>query len=308
MGRLTDVRKRAKAMGLLARSSPEIQAEPDPPAAPPAHAPTEAAATAPRGEEPSGHATAAPAEPRGEILGTAFDWSGEERGTPEPPSGFASPLRASGKLPRFGYAEEILRALEERPDASAPLPGTRTAASEPAGESARLRLPGPGLRALGGKYVTFFLGKEEYALPITRVQEIDRVTEITRVPNAPDHLVGVINLRGKILPVIELRMRLGLGPVEADRKNRVVVVDAGTRLLGLLVDAVSQVITIAAERVDEAPEELSASPENCVCGVGKCEDRMVLLLDLDKVLHWTREGATLAHGLSIPLTTPEGGM
>ena len=136
----------------------------------------------------------------------------------------------------------------------------------------------------GAKYVTFFLGEEEYGLPISQVQEINRVSDITRVPNSPDHVLGVTNLRGKIIPVIELKSRMNLGITQTSKENRVVVVDHGTRLLGFMVDRVSKVVTIPTSQIEEAPEELIVE-DNLVEGVAKLEEsRLVILLNPERIM------------------------
>ncbi|MBN2374671.1 chemotaxis protein CheW [bacterium] len=134
------------------------------------------------------------------------------------------------------------------------------------------------------KYVTFFLDEEEYALPIFQVQEIKRVGDITRVPNSPPHVRGVVNLRGKIIPVIELKNRLNLGKTSIGEESRIVVVENGSRIFGLMVDSVSQVLNITAEEIDNAPQEVIRIKENYISGIGKLEDRMVILIDLDKII------------------------
>lgn len=134
------------------------------------------------------------------------------------------------------------------------------------------------------KFVTFFLEKEEYALPINQVQEINRVGEITRVPNSPTHVLGVMNLRGKIVPVIELKQRLKLGKAQINKESRIVVVEQGPKVLGLLVDRVAQVLNISSDQIESAPEEVVQLHENFVKSIGKIDNRMVILLDLEKVI------------------------
>jgi purine-binding chemotaxis protein CheW len=134
------------------------------------------------------------------------------------------------------------------------------------------------------KYVTFFLEGEEYALPISHVQEIMRVGEITRVPNSPKHVKGVMNLRGKIIPVIELKKRLSLGEAIIDKNSRIVVVENGPKVMGLMVDKVAQVMNITAEQIDKAPDEVVQVQESYIKGVGKIDERMIILLDLEKII------------------------
>ena len=131
--------------------------------------------------------------------------------------------------------------------------------------------------------VTFNLG-EEYGVPISQVQEIVRVGGITMVPNSPSYMEGVINLRGRVLPVLNLRKRLGLSDKEMSNASRIVVAEIGNKVIGLLVDAVTHVIKITPESVEPAPEEILEIDTDYITGVGKLSDRMIILLDLEKLL------------------------
>ena len=131
--------------------------------------------------------------------------------------------------------------------------------------------------------VTFNLG-EEYGVPISQVQEIVRVGGITMVPNSPSYMEGVINLRGRVLPVLNLRKRLGLSDKEMSNASRIVVTEVGSKVIGLLVDAVSHVIKIPPESVEPAPEEVLEIDTDYITGVGKLNDTMIILLDLEKLL------------------------
>jgi len=131
--------------------------------------------------------------------------------------------------------------------------------------------------------VTFNLG-EEYGVPISQVQEIVRVSGITLVPNSPSYMAGVINLRGRVLPVLNLRKRLGLSDKEMSNASRIVVTEIGNKVIGLLVDAVTHVIKITPESVEPAPEEVLEIDTDYITGVGKLKDRIVILLDLEKLL------------------------
>ena len=132
--------------------------------------------------------------------------------------------------------------------------------------------------------VTFQLGKEEYGVEIASVQEIIRATDITPVPGAPSHVRGVINLRGKIIPVVDLRRRFALVSVEAGDAQRIIVVELGEKRIGMLVDSVSQVIKVPAGVVEEMPEEATSVDENFIRGVGKLDSRLIIILDLNKSL------------------------
>ena len=132
--------------------------------------------------------------------------------------------------------------------------------------------------------VVFRLGSEEYAVPINTVREVVRVADITRVPQAPAHIRGVMNLRGRILPVVETRSRLGLDVAELTPQSRVVVVDVNRRIIGLLVDAVGQVTRIGETLVSAPPEEVRASGADAVTGVARVGSRLLIMLDLERVL------------------------
>ncbi|PKN16063.1 MAG: chemotaxis protein CheW [Deltaproteobacteria bacterium HGW-Deltaproteobacteria-23] len=132
--------------------------------------------------------------------------------------------------------------------------------------------------------VTFQLGKEEYGVEIASVQEIIRATDITPVPGAPSHVRGVINLRGKIIPVVDLRTRFALPQAETSDSQRIVVVELCQKRIGMLVDSVSQVIKVPAGVVEEMPEEATSVDGNYIKGVGKLENRLVVILDLNKSL------------------------
>jgi purine-binding chemotaxis protein CheW len=139
---------------------------------------------------------------------------------------------------------------------------------------------------------TFFLSKEEYGVDVRLVQEIIRVGDITQVPRAPEFIKGVINLRGRIIPVVDLKRKLGLGEVEASRQARIVVVKVRDRLIGLLVDGASQVLKLPVSSIEPAPEEVVAVDEHHIRGVAKLEARLIILVDLAQVLaHELQEGS-----------------
>lgn len=131
------------------------------------------------------------------------------------------------------------------------------------------------------------IGRETYGLPIALVREIVRVPEITAVPNAQKYVEGVINLRGKIISVVDLRKRFGEADVENSKKNRIVVVELENRTVGLIVNAASEVLKIPPSDI-EPPSSVFLNGEiDYVTGVGKLKDRLVILLDLNKVLSST---------------------
>jgi purine-binding chemotaxis protein CheW len=137
--------------------------------------------------------------------------------------------------------------------------------------------------------VGFRVGRETYGVPITSLHEIVRVPEITAVPDAPDYMEGVINLRGRIVSVIDLRRRFGEPKTALNRRNRILVVEHGGRLSGLIVDSASEVIKIPAADVEPSPAVLQDGGLNCVTGLGKYHGRLIVLLDMAKLLQ--KDGA-----------------
>lgn len=131
--------------------------------------------------------------------------------------------------------------------------------------------------------VTFKLANEEFAVEITTVHEINRMLELTRVPGSPPEVEGVINLRGKIIPVIDLRKRFGLPVGERNEQNRIVVVEVAKKVLGFIVDRVHQVLQISDEQIEPAPQMVCSIDSDFIEGVAKLEDRLLILLDLQKL-------------------------
>jgi len=133
--------------------------------------------------------------------------------------------------------------------------------------------------------VGFRIGSETYGVRIGSVREIVRVPEITAVPSAPDTVEGVINLRGKIIPVMDLRKRFGQSEIKPDKKNRILVVELENKMLGLIVNSASEVLKIPPSEI-EAPGSVFADGESgYVTGVGKLSGRLIILLDISKLLH-----------------------
>ena len=132
--------------------------------------------------------------------------------------------------------------------------------------------------------VGFRIGRETFALPIHTVREIIRVPEITCVPDGPEYVEGVINLRGRIIPVVDLRKRFGQSTVESEKKNRVVVVELETRAIGLIVNSASEVLRIPPSDIEQPNNVFPEGELNFVSGVGKLKGRLVLLLDLGRML------------------------
>jgi purine-binding chemotaxis protein CheW len=130
--------------------------------------------------------------------------------------------------------------------------------------------------------VAFRLSSEEYALPITKVKDINRVMSLTKMPKSPAFMKGVINLRGEIIPVVDLRERFNLPVSEATEDSRIMVVDFNNRLLGIIVDGVTEVLTIPTSEID-IPPTVSKLNIKQVPGVGKVNNRLLILLDIDEV-------------------------
>ena len=134
------------------------------------------------------------------------------------------------------------------------------------------------------QFVTFTLGNEEYAVDILSVQEINRITEITIVPNSPDYVEGVINLRGKVIPVINLRKKFGLTDKETDDSSRIIIMEIQGITNGLIVDSVSEVLRILTNTIEPAPPMSSNISSQFIKGIAKLENRLIILIDLDRLL------------------------
>jgi purine-binding chemotaxis protein CheW len=161
--------------------------------------------------------------------------------------------------------------MESKPDATANREARASSQGQPNSHVEMLQLVG------------FHVGGEEFALDILRVQEIIRLQELTRVPSSPDCMDGVMNLRGKIIPVITLRTRFGLDRAAPDEQTRIVVIETKGTVLGMIVDSVSEVLRIPADSV-EPPPRLGKVDREYVSGVGKIDDRLLILLDVDRLM------------------------
>jgi purine-binding chemotaxis protein CheW len=143
-------------------------------------------------------------------------------------------------------------------------------------------------RYLAGKYLTFRLAAEEYGLEILKVREIIGLMDITKVPRTPNFIRGVINLRGKVIPVLELRAKFQMDGIEDTEETCIIVVDVacetGSMLMGTLVDAVSEVLDIQENEIEEAPAFGVGVDTSFILGIGKVKNSVKILLDIDKVL------------------------
>ena len=132
--------------------------------------------------------------------------------------------------------------------------------------------------------VSFKIGAEEFGVDILKVQEINRMVEITRVPQAPNYIEGVINLRGKVIPIVDLRKRFNLELNEHDKDTRIVVVDIGGAIVGMIVDSVSEVLRLPADTIEPPPDIVTGVNAEYIGGVAKLDDRLLIFLDLSKVI------------------------
>jgi len=132
--------------------------------------------------------------------------------------------------------------------------------------------------------VTFTMGTEEYAVDILKVQEINRMTEIAKVPNAPNYVEGVINLRGRVIPVVSLRKRFGFDDKLSDEQSRIMIMDIQGITIGVIVDAVSEVLRIQSNTVEPTPHVASSLGTEFIKGIAKLEDRLIILIDMDMLI------------------------
>jgi purine-binding chemotaxis protein CheW len=144
------------------------------------------------------------------------------------------------------------------------------------------KLSGSGEELL--QLVSFNIGSEEFGVDILKVQEINRMVEITKVPQAPHYVEGVINLRGKVIPIVDLRKRFNLEVREYDKNTRIVVVDIGGNIMGMVVDSVSEVLRLPASTIEPPPDIVTGVNSEYIKGVAKLEDRLLIFLDLSKVI------------------------
>lgn len=154
--------------------------------------------------------------------------------------------------------------------------------------------------------VLFELGSEIYGLDIATVHEIIRMQPITRVPKAPFYVEGVINLRGKVIPVIDMGKRFGLEKVDNNKNNRIVVVNIQDTILGIIVDAVTEVLRIPIDSIEPVSDIVTAANSDYLMGIAKLTDKMVILLELDKLLSEDSILASLSSPKSGEKAVPAG--
>lgn len=141
-----------------------------------------------------------------------------------------------------------------------------------------------GLTTDGSQFLTFQLGEELYGVDILRVQEIKGYTAVTRIPNTPPHIKGVLNLRGTIVPIVELRTKFGMPTIDYTMFTVIVVVVVREKIMGLVVDAVSDVLNIDKKDIQPAPQFGAKVDVSFLNGIGKSGDKLVALLDMDRLL------------------------
>ncbi len=139
-------------------------------------------------------------------------------------------------------------------------------------------------RTREGKYLSFVLNNEVYGIEILKVREIISLMDVTNVPQTPDHMKGVINLRGKVIPVIDLRLKFSMPEEEHTQETCTIVVEVDSTSIGLIVDSVSEVMEINRNEIEDAPQFGQGIDTNFIMGLGKAKDTIVILLDIAKVL------------------------
>ncbi len=147
--------------------------------------------------------------------------------------------------------------------------------------------------------VVFDLSTEAYGVDIGAVREIIRLQYITKVPRTPEFVEGVINLRGKVIPVVDLRKRFGLPAEEESKENRIVVVDIGAQDIGVIVDAVTEVLRIATESVEPPASVIITADSEYLLGIAKLDSRLIILLDLEQVLTEAEHNSLLEIDLTV---------
>ena len=134
------------------------------------------------------------------------------------------------------------------------------------------------------EFLTFTLGKEEYGIDILRVQEIRGYDAVTAIANTPEFIKGVINLRGIIVPIVDMRIKFNLGKAEYNQFTVVIILNLSHRVVGVVVDGVSDVITLTAEQIKAAPEFSASLDTRCIMGLGAVDQRMIILMDIEKLM------------------------
>jgi purine-binding chemotaxis protein CheW len=136
-----------------------------------------------------------------------------------------------------------------------------------------------------GRWVTFRLDQETYGINVMQVQEVLRISEIAPVPGAPDYVLGIVNLRGNVVTVIDTRKRFGVAPGEIDNDlARIIIIESGNQVVGILVDSVSEVVELKASEIDTAPNVGNDDSSKYILGVSSMNEKLLILVDLDRLL------------------------
>ena len=140
------------------------------------------------------------------------------------------------------------------------------------------------------EFLSFTLGQEEYGIDIQKVQELRGYDAVTRIANVPEHIKGVVNLRGIIVPIVDMRIKFKLGTPSYDQFTVVIILNLASRVMGMVVDSVSDVITLAPEQIKPAPELGSVLDTGYLIGLGTLDERMLILVDIDKLMSSSEMG------------------
>lgn len=140
------------------------------------------------------------------------------------------------------------------------------------------------LKSAAGEYLTFVLGTEQYGLEILKVQEIRGYDAVTQIANTPDFIKGVVNLRGKIVPIVDLRIKFNLGKVEYDEFTVVIILNLSGRIVGIVVDGVSDVMALKEEQLREVPSLVTSIDTKYIVGLATVEQHMLILVDIEKLM------------------------
>src|SRR5665647_3447527 len=158
------------------------------------------------------------------------------------------------------------------------------------------------------EFLAFTLGQEEYGIDIQKVQELRGYDTVTRIANAPEHIKGVVNLRGIIVPIIDMRIKFNLGTPTYDQFTVVIILNMASRVMGMVVDSVSDVITLTPEQVKPAPEMGAVLDTEYLIGLGTLDDRMLILVDIDKLMTSAEMGLMAQTCLLYTSPSPRDGL
>jgi len=162
--------------------------------------------------------------------------------------------------------------------------------NSPSPSSLAAKPHGASVNARTLEFLAFKLGHEEYGIDIQKVQELRGYDTVTRIANAPEHIKGVVNLRGIIVPIIDMRIKFNLGTPTYDQFTVVIILNIGSRVMGIVVDSVSDVITLKPEQIKPAPEMGSVLDTGYLIGLGTIDERMLILVDIDGLMSSSEMG------------------